>query len=46
MRFGESSAELNDLDLIALTHFHTDYVADLPAILFGAYSRRANGRCP
>lgn len=37
LRFGESGAKINDLDLIALTHFHTDHVADLPALLKGGY---------
>ena len=37
LRFGESGAKIEDLELFALTHFHTDHVADLPAILKGAY---------
>lgn len=37
LRFGQSGARLEDLDFIGISHFHTDHVADLPAILKGAY---------
>lgn len=37
LRFGQSGARLEDLQLIALSHFHTDHSADLPALLKGAY---------
>lgn len=33
LRFGESGARLEDLNLIALTHFHADHVADVPALV-------------
>lgn len=36
-RFGAAGADTHDLDLIALTHFHVDHTADLPAILKSAY---------
>lgn len=36
-RFGEAGGELEGLDLIALTHMHTDHASDLPALLKGAY---------
>ncbi len=36
-RFGEAEAELNTLDVIALTHLHTDHSADLPALLKGTF---------
>lgn len=36
-RFGAAGASLEQLDLIALTHMHTDHVADLPALLKGGY---------
>ncbi|WP_440683518.1 MBL fold metallo-hydrolase [Cysteiniphilum halobium] len=36
LRFGQSGAKLEDLDFIGITHFHTDHVADLAAILKGA----------
>lgn len=37
LRYGQSGARLEDLDFIGISHFHTDHVADLPAILKGAY---------
>lgn len=37
LRFGQSGARLEDLDFIGISHFHTDHVADLPAILKGGY---------
>lgn len=37
LRFGEAQARIEDLDLIALTHFHTDHSADLPALIKSAY---------
>ena len=33
LRFGESGATLEDLNLIALTHFHADHVSDIPALI-------------
>lgn len=36
LRYGESGAQVEDLDLVAVTHLHTDHVADLPALLKGA----------
>lgn len=37
LRFGQSGARLEDLKLIAISHFHTDHVADLAPILKGGY---------
>ena len=37
LRFGESGAKLEELDFIGITHFHTDHVTDLPALLKGGY---------
>lgn len=37
LRFGQAGARLEDLKIIALTHFHTDHVSDLAAILKGGY---------
>lgn len=37
LRFGEAGASLEALDLVAITHVHTDHAADLPALLKGAY---------
>lgn len=33
VRFGESGARIEDLELVALTHLHADHVADLPALV-------------
>jgi len=41
LRFGQSGARLEDLDLIAITHLHADHVADLPALVkSGFFSER------
>ena len=37
VRFGQSGAHIQDLELLALTHFHTDHATDLPALLKGGY---------
>ncbi|MFQ1062501.1 MBL fold metallo-hydrolase [Bordetella trematum] len=37
LRYGQSGARLEDLDFIGISHFHTDHVSDLPALLKGAY---------
>ncbi|MEP7043008.1 MAG: MBL fold metallo-hydrolase [Dokdonella sp.] len=43
VRFGESKADIADLALIAITHFHADHVADLPALIkSGFFSDRSN----
>ena len=36
LRFGQAGASLEDLAFIGLSHFHTDHVTDLPALLKGA----------
>jgi ribonuclease BN (tRNA processing enzyme) len=37
LRFGEAGARFEDLDLVALSHFHTDHSADFPALLKSGY---------
>lgn len=37
LRFGESGADLESLDAVALTHVHTDHAADLPGLLKTGY---------
>lgn len=42
LRFGQAGARIEDLELIALTHFHADHAVDLPALLQSAtFSDRA-----
>jgi ribonuclease BN (tRNA processing enzyme) len=33
LRFGESGAQMADLDVVLLTHLHADHSADLPALI-------------
>lgn len=41
LRIGENGARFEDLELIALSHYHTDHSADLPALLkSGNFSSR------
>lgn len=40
LRFGEAGAKFGDLDLIAVSHFHADHSADLPALLKSGYFAR------
>jgi len=43
LRFGEAGARFEDLDHIAISHFHTDHSTDLVALLkSGYFSRRIN----
>jgi ribonuclease BN (tRNA processing enzyme) len=44
LRFGQASARFEDLDLIAISHFHTDHSADLPALLKSGYFSRRTRR--
>ncbi len=41
LRFGESGARLEDLDLVAISHLHPDHVADLPALLWTSNNFRS-----
>ena len=46
LRFGQSGASLEDLAFIGLSHFHTDHVCDLPALLKGAVFSSRSGLLP
>lgn len=37
LRFGETAARLQDLELLALTHFHVDHAGDVPALIKAGY---------
>ena len=41
-RFEQSGAALNDLELILLTHMHTDHSADLPLLIKASYFSNRN----
>lgn len=37
LRFGQSGAQMQDLDLVLFTHFHADHSADFPALVKSSY---------
>ncbi|MGF1684479.1 MBL fold metallo-hydrolase [Photobacterium minamisatsumaniensis] len=37
LRLGQSGSRMEELDFLGVTHFHTDHVTDLPALLKGGY---------
>jgi ribonuclease BN (tRNA processing enzyme) len=36
LRFGESGAQMSQLDVILFTHFHADHSSDLPALILSS----------
>jgi len=46
LRFEESGAKLQDLELIALTHLHIDHVVDLPAYIKAGYFTHRSAPLP
>lgn len=46
LRFGESGAQMADLDLVLLTHLHADHTADLPALIKSSYFETRNKPLP
>lgn len=46
LRFGEANARIEDLSLIAITHFHADHVADLPALAKAGYFSERSAPLP
>jgi ribonuclease BN (tRNA processing enzyme) len=42
LRFGQAGAKIEDLALIAISHFHPDHVSDLPALLWLSDQIRSN----
>lgn len=46
LRFEESNAKVEDLDVILLTHLHVDHTADIPALLKSTFFTRASGELP
>lgn len=37
LRFGQSGAQMQDLDLVLITHFHADHSADFPALVKSSF---------
>lgn len=37
LRFGESGAQMSQLDVLLFTHFHVDHSADFPALIFSSW---------
>jgi ribonuclease BN (tRNA processing enzyme) len=44
LRFGEAGARFEDLDHIAISHFHTDHSTDLSALLKSGYFSNRTGK--
>jgi ribonuclease BN (tRNA processing enzyme) len=43
LRFGQSGARMQDLDVILLSHLHIDHTADLPALIKSSYFEERTG---
>ena len=37
LRFGESGAQMSDLDVFLFSHFHVDHSSDFPALIFSSW---------
>lgn len=46
LRFGQAAARFEDLDYIAISHFHTDHSTDLAALLKSGYFSDRNRKLP
>lgn len=46
LRFGEAGADIADLDIIVLTHLHTDHSADLAALFKGGFFTERSRELP
>jgi ribonuclease BN (tRNA processing enzyme) len=46
LRYEESGARLEDLELLLLTHLHVDHTADLPALIKGSFFADRNTDLP
>jgi phosphoribosyl 1,2-cyclic phosphodiesterase len=46
LRFGESGANMSQLDVILFTHFHVDHSADFPALIFSSWFEERNRPLP
>jgi ribonuclease BN (tRNA processing enzyme) len=46
LRFGESGANMSQLDVILFTHFHVDHSADFTALIFSSWFEERNRPLP
>src|SRR5580658_4078723 len=46
LRFGESGAQMSQLDVILFTHFHVDHSADFPALIKSSWFEDRKGALP
>jgi len=46
LRFGESGAQMSQLDVLLFTHFHVDHSADFPALIFSSWFEDRNRPLP
>jgi ribonuclease BN (tRNA processing enzyme) len=46
LRFGESGAQMSQLDVILFTHFHIDHSADFPSLIFSSWFEGRNRQLP
>jgi ribonuclease BN (tRNA processing enzyme) len=46
LRFGESGAQMTQLDVILFTHFHVDHSADFPALIKSSWFEDRKGALP
>src|SRR6201987_2751825 len=46
LRFGESGAQMSQLDVVLFTHFHIDHSADFPTLVFSSWFEDRNRPLP
>ncbi len=46
LRFGESGANVSDLDVILLSHLHADHTSDLPAVIKSSFFEERRNALP
>lgn len=46
LRFGESGAQMSQVDVFLFSHFHVDHSSDFPALIFSSWFEDRNRRLP
>jgi ribonuclease BN (tRNA processing enzyme) len=46
LRFGQSGAQMSQLDVVLFTHFHVDHSADFPTLIFSSWFEGRNRPLP